>query len=523
MSRAKVALQLVATNAPGPRWGLLRRSCQAFALVAITLGPLLGGWQRLDAYAMGAWDDRGWTLTEGVARVLPLGDAPATAHRLNVVLGGGVAAEYLGVPFVDPLAGLLSLVGGGVSGAFLLGWGLPLALGLVAGRAFCGWFCPYGTVARSVEAVLKRLPWRPRLLRVPERRPLRWILLSGALGAGGLGSATLLYACLPHALLQHSVYALWLLGGAGAGLGWLLGLVIAGIVLGPTTYCAALCPTGAALSLLGGRRLARLTLAAPDRCGKHCNFCSRACWLGLDPASGDPGPDCDGCGRCHAVCPRTNLRVGVSLPWTRRARSAATLALALALIPSRSRASTDSADAAGDRPRLVFQTRARQGATTVWVSVADLSTLQLDPDSASPAGSDRLAVVLFRGAPTEPDPIGRRERRPTYDGPLQVELWHLGAPAPRVLTFRTPTEPRSTPRRSVYGADLGRSLEPGARLVIRPVPTWLDRPVTITVPDRAPRSTARMLWALAAGALFFSGLCSLALGVPPARRERAAD
>ncbi|MCA9772734.1 MAG: 4Fe-4S binding protein, partial [Myxococcales bacterium] len=295
---------------PGWKWRWTRRITQSLAILAIVVTPFLGGWQRVDRSWLAAWDARGWDLPGAVMERLPVGTPAERAYQALQFIGGGTAGDYISIAAIDPVAGAVAFARTSRTLPVLIAWLIPIFLALLAGRVFCGWFCPFGTLARAIRALQARLPWHPRAFEIPHRRPVRWILLAVAVGGGALGADLLTFAVLPHALIQQTAYGAWLLGGGGAVLGSLAGLVLAGFVFGPTTYCAALCPTGAALSLVGRARLFHVGQETPRDCGHGCHLCDNACWLQLHPSTGDPGPDCDACTRCFSVCPRTNLRVG---------------------------------------------------------------------------------------------------------------------------------------------------------------------------------------------------------------------
>jgi ferredoxin-type protein NapH len=297
---------------PGSKWKWLRRGCQAAALLAICVGPLLGGWQRLDRAEMALWQDAGWGLIPQIDKRLPLGGAPRRAYQALQLAGGGVAVDYFGLALMDPVAGAVSALASGWSWRFALAWSIPVIFALLFGRVFCGWFCPFGWLSRLVARLRERVfPFLPNYA-LPKRRPLRWLLLLLAAVGGALALEILFYLALPHLLLQQAAYAVWLLAGGGAALGAVLGLLLAGLLFGPTSYCAALCPTGLSLSLLGRRRLVKVGIEQASRCGSKCALCDAGCWLQLKPASGDPGPDCDSCGRCFEGCPSSNLRMRIA-------------------------------------------------------------------------------------------------------------------------------------------------------------------------------------------------------------------
>lgn len=504
-------------HTPGRSYRWVRRFCQTWAFVALLLAPLLGGWQRLERNYLTGWDGHGWDLPPLLLDELPSGAAARRAYELNLVLGGGSASEYFSVPFLDPVLGLAALFEVELSLVFLVALGLPLLLGLVGGRVFCGWFCPYGTVARVSEALLKRLPWRPPPLKLPEHRVLRWIVLILVLGSSVAAGVHIAHLFLPHLLLQQSAYAFWLMGGGGAILGWLVGLFVAGLFLGPTSYCALLCPTGTLLAALGRLRLVRVTLASARECGKRCNLCARSCWLGLDPASGDPGPDCDTCARCFEVCPRTNLRVGVLTP---RLRFQAVLAIPLfsllAVAPSNANAQSYREVV---QPRLLLSGERKQGDVRALLSVVDLEGVRRDADDERALSIRRLTLVLSRGNQTVVNDLGRLQPRNTYRGPLRLGF-KLPDGGQRYADLSEPKAPASTPRRALYELDLRTPLEPGTVIWLEPVEGWTQHPLEWTIPPANASSGAfRELGAGLAGFLFFSGMIALCFALGQARTK----
>ncbi len=496
---------------PGRGWRILRRLTQALMIAAILISPLLGGWQRLDRTRMATWQRGGSELPGDLAERLPLGEAARRAHRTNRLLGGGLGVEALGIPAADPVAGTFALLRAGATPRAWLAVGVPVLLALLAGRVFCGWLCPFGTLARTLGGILDRLHW-PRF-RVPGRRPVRWLVLVAALAAGVVGSHALLYLSLPHLLIQQTVYRAWLLGGGSVILGVLLGLLIAATLFGPTTYCATVCPTGALLAGLGWRRLVRLRIAQVQDCGLHCTQCDRACWLQLHPTTGDPGPDCDLCARCVGACPRSNLRVGLGHGSLKTVGKAAIVALTLAL--------PVTAEAV-DQPRLLLRGELERGGVTVAVSAVDLAGVRLDADSTEALSGVELTVFVARGVRRPADERGRLPPREVYDGPLEVHIETARGQA-QTLRLPAPNSPRSTPRRTLYRwnaltGTFDGELRAGDLVELKPIAGWLEEPVSWRVPEPdLPRSAGVMIRTILAATLGFSGLMSLALAVRPAR------
>ena len=491
---------------PGLGWRILRRATQALAIFSIVVAPFLGGWQRLERNDLSSWFSPGTDLPVGLRERLPRGDTAGEAHEQNHLLGGGLAVDYFGVPTIDPLAGIITLTVRPATLRALLALALPVLLAMVAGRVFCGWFCPFGTLSRTVLWLLDFIPWAPRP-QIPKRRPLRFLVLLVGVVGGVLGANVVLWLALPHLLVQQTIYSAWLLGGGGAALGLLLGLLIAGLLVGPTTYCATICPTGAALRLLGQKKVVHLSIAEPASCGKTCRRCSLSCWLQLDPASGDPGVDCDTCGRCVPQCPQTNLRVG--LRKGERSRSVAAIALALAL-------TSNTAEAQGSsniQPRLTLEAERVVDEVTIAVEVVDQTGVQLAADWDETLHGSDVSVFLARGERGDPDERGLSPEREAYQGPLTVRLEHAGGVD--VLRFDEAVAPRSSPRRTIYLRRVPVRLEPGDAVVIEPVDGWLTHELRLEVPTAGVDASVRntLLFTLL-GLLLFLGLMSLALAIP---------
>ncbi|MCB9752672.1 MAG: 4Fe-4S binding protein [Myxococcales bacterium] len=458
---------------------------------------------------MSAWDGHGWDLPAWLLQLLPVGEPAARAYTANVMIGGGTGVSYASIPMVDPVAGAIAMstgAGSEFSWLLVIAWSLPLLLALLLGRAFCGWMCPFGTLARGLESALERLPFRFPRYSIPKRRWHRFVLLGGALIAGALGLTTLLSVTLPHWLVQQSIYSIWLMGGGGAALGAVLGLLIAGVVFGPTTYCATLCPTGAALSLPGRRRVVRLQLVQATGCGKHCDLCDRACWLSLSPSTGAPGPDCDNCARCVEVCPQANLAVGVR----RGPRRVAALAAFFVLLGGSS-VKAETADPG--KPRLLLDARRAVNEVEVFVAVSDITGIELDANDGVTLEGVEVSAYVVRGPRGEADERGRLPEREFYRGPLVVDLERGDGSVLERLRFDEPTDPRSTPRRSIYRARVPFTLLAGDRVTLREIPGWTSARASFTLPERnVGQNRWRAFSFFAAGFLIFGGALSLTLG-----------
>ncbi|MCG8556603.1 MAG: 4Fe-4S binding protein [Proteobacteria bacterium] len=502
---------------------------QCVGLAAVLLAPLLGGWQRLERNQLATWSGPGWTLPQALSTRLPRGETARRAHDANKLIGGGLGIEYVGLPAADPLAGGLALLHARGQVRTLLAWLLPALVALVAGRWFCGWLCPFGALARGMSWLFDTIWPRRYRLALPRTRPVRYIVLAATIVASLLGTQLVLFTVLPHFLLQQSVYAAWLLGGGSSVLGVFVGLLVAVALMGPTSYCAAVCPTGATLALLGRKRRVHLTVSSPSRCGAHCRLCNEACWLQLDAASGDPGPDCDVCGRCVPVCPRTNLELRLGavrstepLAGTAtargsgaaragsaaRGRSAVVVGLCLAAscvaMPGPAQAQHGHA-----KPKLLLDSERSVKDTAVALSVVEYAATY-----RAHAASGGLEVSLFIARPAREAPLSSKGQdkaaREVYRGPVSLRFETNTSGTHRVR-FSSTNSPVSTPKRTLYRRRLPIEAGELERVVLEPVSGWIDRPLVWQPPRKGTRiAWWRLLGTSLASAFAFGGLLSIA-------------
>ncbi|MBN1233693.1 MAG: 4Fe-4S binding protein [Candidatus Coatesbacteria bacterium] len=206
--------------------------------------------------------------------------------------------------------------------------GTMLFLGIIAGRFFCGWCCPFGLLQDFLAKARKKKMQIPVLLTYVKYLVLILlifllpILLSLIIGPDGNYS----YFC---------KFCPW--GGLEAGLPLLiwnpsqgnarlidyksldnlfylkLSSVAAGIILSMIFYrffCNAICPLGALLGLLNPISIMRLQVS--ENCNK-CNgktLCVNVCPFKIKVYENPNHPDCIRCLRCTSICNNITLKVG---------------------------------------------------------------------------------------------------------------------------------------------------------------------------------------------------------------------
>lgn len=193
--------------------------------------------------------------------------------------------------------------------------GFVLALGVIFGRAVCGYLCPFGLI----QELLHKIP-------SPKKRickPLTYIkyvllvvfvLLMPALLTDDFGTgapAFCKYIC-PAGTLEGGIPILLKhpelraqLGGLFTLKAVILVITLAGCVICCRFFCKTMCPLGAIYGLLNKISLYRLRVDK-DSC-VSCGVCSKVCPMDVDPAETPDSAECIRCGKCAAACPHSAI------------------------------------------------------------------------------------------------------------------------------------------------------------------------------------------------------------------------
>ena len=159
------------------------------------------------------------------------------------------------------------------------------------------------------------------------------------------------------------------------------------------------------------------------------------------------------------------------------------------------------------KPGLVLESEARRGDVIAALAIVDQRGVKLDPDAQQSLDGIELSLYIAR-----PDPEAGSEKHIVYRGPLRVRIGREST------EFDAPTAPRSTPIRSIYRRVLPMGLDPGAIVILEPIPGWLDEPVSWRIPGPGASQPGPALVEVTLGAsLFFAGLLALALALSRSR------
>ena len=181
-----------------------------------------------------------------------------------------------------------------------------VAYGLIAGRGFCGWFCPFGTLNDLLSF---------RKVRINGIASYsKYVVLVGTIVAAWAFADTMFCKLCPVGGLEASI-PYFFLGVASINRPFLVHLgtlvaTLAGMAIISRFWCRYLCPMGALLSLFNRVSFLHLKLDT-NRCSR-CGECARACPMGLKPHEEYDTHNCIKCGECTTACPLDALELTFS-------------------------------------------------------------------------------------------------------------------------------------------------------------------------------------------------------------------
>lgn len=213
--------------------------------------------------------------------------------------------------------GALQTVGGTAGYSFgFYAAGFMMLIGVLLGRAVCGFLCPFGLL----QELLHRVPVRKRRF-FPPLRYLKYVMLlvfvlllpEFWIDYADVGAPAFCQYICPAGTLEgglpllaaHPAYR----QVAGMLFVWKC-LVLAVVLFGSMAiyrfFCRTLCPLGLIYGWLNRVSLYRMK-TAPNLC-VGCGACKRACPMELDPLHQQDSIECIRCGACASACEKGAIR-----------------------------------------------------------------------------------------------------------------------------------------------------------------------------------------------------------------------
>ncbi len=262
------------------------------------------------------WRNRRWAVLIAVNLLFTL----SFWFDVQLLEGSLTASRFLGFHLADVYSGFLILLADWIFPVNLvLGMtAIWLLWGLLGGRTFCAWVCPYHLLAEWAEALQQRLvakKWVREHALHRGMRTLFWILF--ALLAALTGQ-TLFLTLNPVGILSRA-----LVYGPTLALVWVAFLLAFEIAYTRRSWCRYFCPMGLTYAAMGGMSPIGVEYTL-ENC-VHEGECRAVCEVPhvldltirgrAEDVKQRIGPDCTRCGLCVDVCPTGSLRFQVKRFW----------------------------------------------------------------------------------------------------------------------------------------------------------------------------------------------------------------
>ena len=193
--------------------------------------------------------------------------------------------------------------------------GFVLALGVVFGRAICGFFCPFGLI----QELIYKIPF-------PKKKLWKWltyvkyVLLAvfvvimpvTMVNELGMSSPAFCEYICPAGTLEGGIPLLSTHPELRATLGALFSvkaciliITLIGCLSVCRFFCNVMCPLGAIYGLLN--KVSIYHMECNKKTCVSCGKCHNICPMDVDPVKNPNSAECIRCGKCVASCPKESL------------------------------------------------------------------------------------------------------------------------------------------------------------------------------------------------------------------------
>lgn len=193
--------------------------------------------------------------------------------------------------------------------------GFVLALGVIFGRAVCGFVCPFGLI----QELLYKMPFPKKKLwkgftYVKYLMLLVFVLVLPVVNTNivGMGEPAFCEYICPVGTLEGGIPLLGthpelrsMLGTFFSFKMCILIVTLIGCLMVCRFFCKVMCPLGAIYGLLNKISLYHMEIDK-ERC-ISCGMCETSCPMDVDPSKNPDTAECIRCGKCTETCPKQAL------------------------------------------------------------------------------------------------------------------------------------------------------------------------------------------------------------------------
>ena len=191
-------------------------------------------------------------------------------------------------------------------------------VGIITGRAVCGWACPVGLLQRATGKVARKLkryvPLPKKVTRTIDQkgRYLKYAILIGMVILTpffigfmftDLCPVGFLVGTIPISLLNPGEFIPSFYFYPALVIFILFLILIFTIERG---WCRYFCPIGAILAPFN--KISIYHVEVDKKTCVHCNLCSSVCPMGIDIPNMHRDPECILCGKCVTACPHSIIK-----------------------------------------------------------------------------------------------------------------------------------------------------------------------------------------------------------------------
>ena len=191
-------------------------------------------------------------------------------------------------------------------------------IGILTGRAVCGWACPIGLLQRTTGRIArffkKKIPFFKRIGQHKIERYLRYskyLLLIVLVFLTSIFIGFVFTDICPIGMLTGTFPIMILRPGVYVPSSYfyptlvILILFLFLIFLVERGWCRYFCPVGAFLAPFNKISVIHMNVEV-NKC-KHCNLCSDVCPMGINVPYMNRDPECILCGKCVSECPYNGI------------------------------------------------------------------------------------------------------------------------------------------------------------------------------------------------------------------------